>query len=255
MIDRCNGSGQAVLFDIPTVCGVCGAQVEVTDCVVDEHAIPLPPVLAAHRWPSNAELILDCRRLGYLRDEWRTLDPTAGRLTWWKLWRPTTLICHDKDLDGTDFRKLDYPDDHFDAIAYDPPFVCKGGRATSGITEMDERYGQDDAPATPALLQGLINDGLTEMYRLVHPGGIVLVKVMDYVSSGKLFEGTFFTRLHAGELGFKTFDRFEYIGTPGPQPPGRRQVHARNNVSTLFVFRKPGRQRSNKALQKVDDQT
>lgn len=243
MSDRCNGSGQASfgLNVLPTfACPVCGQHVELAaDGTIVEHGPKAAKILAAHNWTSNAELILDCHRLGYLEDNWLTLDPTFGMGTWWKLWKPAKLACHDKDLDRTDFRKLDYPDGHFDAIAYDPPYCAKGGRKTSGIKEMDDRYGQDDAPATPALVQELINDGLTEMFRLVRPRGFVLCKSMDYVSSGKLWEGAFFTQQHARSLGFQTFDVLQHVGTGGPQPPRKRQVHAAHNSSTLFVFRKP----------------
>lgn len=194
--------------------------------------------MAATRWATNAHLIADCARLGYLRAEWITLDPTYGSGTWWKQWRPDLLTVHNRDLDGSDFRSLPCWDDNtFDAIAYDPPYVSKGGRATSGIKEMDRRYGQEDAPATPALLQDLINDGLTEMARIVKPKGIVLVKCQDYISSGKLWIGTHHTLCHALDLGFTVIDRMEMVTSPRPQPPDRRQVHARRNLSTLLVFR------------------
>ena len=202
-------------------------------------------VMAATRWTSNAELIADCARLGYLRDEWLTLDPTFEGGIWWKQWQPEVLVTHNRDVDGSDFRDLPWCDDLFDAIAYDPPYVSKGGRATSGIKEMDNRYGQEDAPRTPALLQQLIDDGLTEMARIVKPKGILLVKCQDYISSGRLWEGTYRTRRHAEALGLECVDRLEMVTSPRPQPTTnrdgspRRQVHARRNLSTLFVFRAP----------------
>lgn len=195
-------------------------------------------VLAATRWKTNADLILDVHRLGYLLDIDLTLDPTYGRGSWWKKWRPEKLTTHNRKEDGSDFRSLPYPDGAFDAIAYDPPYVAQGGRATSGIKEHLDRYGQYDCPATPTLLQESINDGLTEMHRLVRPRGIVLCKCKDYVSSGKLWLGTHHTLTHALALGFECVDRLEHIGSPGPQPPGRRQVHSRRNLSTLLVLRK-----------------
>lgn len=197
-------------------------------------------VRAATYWKSNAHLIQDCaEKLQYLwRDDY-ILDPTYGRGTWWKLWKPDRLKAHSRQKDPSfDFRRLPYGDNTFDAVAYDPPYVCKGGRETSGIKEKDNRYGQDDAPATPALLQELINDGLTEMHRVVKPRGIVLVKCQDYVSSGKLWIGTHHTLTHALDLGFEVVDRLEMLRSPGSQPPGRRQVHARRNLSTLFVLKK-----------------
>lgn len=79
-------------------------------------------VLATTRWPTNADLIRDCAGLGYLRDDWRTLDPTWGRGRWWTKWRPSDLIAHDLRLDGVDFRHLPHRDGEFDCVAFDPPY-------------------------------------------------------------------------------------------------------------------------------------
>jgi tRNA G10 N-methylase Trm11 len=209
-------------------------------------------VLAADRWHTNAELIAACAELGYLRAEWHVLDPTYGRGVWWKRWRPDKLTaCTDRTLDaaraddpaehfvyGVDFRRLPFGDDTFDAVAYDPPYVSIGGRKTSGIADMHDRFGLTDAPTSPAGVQQLIDDGLTDVHRVVRPGGIVLTKCQDYVSSGRLWPGTHYTLTHAFELGFELVDRFEHVGNPRPQPGGRRQVHARRNLSTLFVLHK-----------------
>lgn len=197
-------------------------------------------VLAATAWKTNAELIRDVHLLGYLRDEDHVIDPTFHNGKWWTLWRPEKLTTHNRDEDGSDCRSLPYPDGMFDAATLDLPYVAKGGRATSGIKEMDSRYGQEDCPATPALLQELINDGLTEMYRIVRPGGIVLCKCKDYISSGKLWLGTHKTLTHALALGFECVDRLEHLSGTGPQPKGRRQMHSRRNLSTLLVLRKQG---------------
>jgi hypothetical protein len=43
---------------------------------------------------------------------------------------------------------------------------------------------------------------------------------------------------HAATVGLRLVDRFDLLGHIRPQPPGRRQVHARSNYSTLLVFRK-----------------
>lgn len=196
------------------------------------------PVLAATRWPSNAELIADCARLGYLKDTDHVLDPTFEKGVWWKAWRPERLTTHCNHEDGSDFRHLPYGDETFDAVAYDPPYVCVGGRTTTGIPEFHERFGLTEAPRTPWGLQALINEGLTEMHRVVKPAGIVLVKCQDYITSGKLWLGTHHTLTHALHLGFEVVDRMEMVTSPRPQPPGRRQVHARRNLSTLFVLRK-----------------
>ena len=77
------------------------------------------------------------------------------------------------------------------------------------------------------------------MHRVVKPTGIVLVKCQDYISSGKFWAGTHHTLTCALDVGFELIDRLEHYGAPRPQPPGRRQVHARRNLATLFVLRRP----------------
>lgn len=215
------------------------------------------PIVAATAWPSNAELIADVARLGYLLPTDHVLDPTYGKGVWWKLWRPARLTTHHRPTDGSDFRALEHPDASFDAVAFDPTYVCPGGRSTSTVPEMHDRYGMaeggfdDPMFSTPAELQQINDDGLTEMARLVRParkkdeGGIVIVKAMNYIWGGHLWEGAEFIRDHARALGLVVVDRLEMLGEPGPQPTKnldgspRRQVHARRGHSTLWVFRRP----------------
>lgn len=192
------------------------------------------PVLAANCWPTNGNLIADVARLGYLNDTDIVLDPTYGKGIWWTRWKPDILISHCDDID---FRDAPYPDSIFDAAAFDPPYVSVGSRHNSGIKKMYNGYGLMDAPATPTGVQLQINDGLDEMSRVVKKKGVILVKCQDYISSGKYWMGTHYTLSHGLGLGLTLVDRFEMFGPIRPQPPGRRQVHARRNLSTLFVFR------------------
>lgn len=195
-------------------------------------------IYAADFWRTNAELIADVAKLGYLKKEWRTLDPTYGNGTWWKLWRPDDLVAPDGYPDTFDFRDTHFTDNAFDAVAFDPPYVSVGGRATSTIEGYHQRYGIDVAPNSPAGVQSVINDGLKEMQRVVKPNGIILCKCQDYISSGKLWLGTHHTLTWALAIGLKVEDRIEHLSQPRPQPDHVRQVHARRNLSTLFVFRK-----------------
>lgn len=205
-------------------------------------------VMAATAWKNNAELIADCAKLGYLHKDWFTFDPTYGRGLWWKTWQPNVLHTSDdfRAVWGVfDFRCVPAIDGIFDAITFDPPYIAQGGRRTvgAGADDFVDRFGLDDCPATPALLQELINDGLTEMVRLLKPGGFLLCKNKDYISSGHLWPGTHHTPNHALGLSLEYVDRLEHIGRTGPQSQ-TRQVHARRNLSTLFVFRKARRRHS-----------
>lgn len=195
-------------------------------------------VLAADTWRTNGHLVADIARLGYLNADDHVLDPTFGRGLWWTVWQPKHLTVHDLRIDGTDFRDLPYDDATFDAVAFDPPYVSVGGRKTTTIPDMHDRFGLTDAPTSPAGVQELINDGLTETTRVLRPKGVLLVKCQDYISSGKLWPGTHLTLNHAFTLNLNLIDRLEHIGRPRPQPAGRRQVHARRNLSTMLIFRR-----------------
>lgn len=216
-------------------------------------------VLAAHAWHTNGDLIADVARVGHLQGDLPTIDPTYGRGLWWTVWRPAELVAHDLyTLDGVDFRQLPHETGSFRQGAFDPPYVCKGGRKTSTIPDFLDRYGLARAPRTPAALQAMNDAGLAEMVRVLAPRSILLVKCADYVSSGRLVDGTGNTRDAAKALGLVMVDRFEHMGYVRAQPKGRtrkarpgeesvngrvpsRQKHARHNSSTLFVFRTPAK--------------
>lgn len=219
------------------------------------------PVLAATRWPSNAEMIEDVVRLGYIRPTDRLLDLTWGSGVWWRKYtHPGDFVanCADRDKKGflkspagdaevisADFRDTGLPADHFDVVAFDPPYVSKGGRATSTIPKFLAAYGLRDAASTPEALHAYNVDGLLEARRVVKPGGYVLVKVMNYISSAHLQPAAHWMRDTALEEGFKLVEDWVHVGDPGPQPKKningteRRQVHARNNYSVLLILQRP----------------
>jgi hypothetical protein len=202
------------------------------------------PIYAATAWATNAAMIADVHQLGYIKDGDFVLDPTYGKGAWWRVWgpEPEDLIRKDRAGDPEwDFRDMHFLGETFDAVAFDPPYVSVGGRKSSGIHEMHEAYGMDGTPLSPGETQSDIDQGLAECFRVVKKGGIVLVKCQDYVSSGQLWPGTYLTLKNAYEVGFQLVDRLEHLSGPRPQPPGRAQVHARRNYSTLFVLRRPKR--------------
>jgi len=201
------------------------------------------PVLAASAWPSNGHLIADVFELyRYLTgDDPEVLDPTYGKGNWWTRYRPARLVAPVRS-EGWDFTAMPAEwSGRFDVVAYVPPYVSVGGRSTTGLADMHGAYGLTDAPRTPAELQTVIDAGLVECVRVTRPGGVILVKCQDYISSGRLWLGTHHTLTHALALGVEVVDRLEHYGAVRPQPSGRRVMHARRNLSTLFVLRTPAR--------------
>lgn len=221
-------------------------------------------ILAAQRWPSNAELLQDVAALWFKPDD-VIVDLTYGRGTWWKKYRHpgrvvgcTRSIPEPKMLDQMekrgiewrmlhDFRNLgpllwtppDHPNHVVDVFLFDPPYVAPGGRSSSTIPDFNDRYGLVDCSASPRELHQHNALGLAQAFLYVRPGGLIVTKSMDYISSGTYQPGTYWMQRSADALGLIQVDRFEHIGNARVQPGGRRQVHARRNVSTMLVYRKP----------------
>lgn len=221
-----------------TVMAARGVDPDDSNLIVDEQRI------------LNAQLIVDCATLGYIRKSDRVLDPTYGRGLWWKLWRPDDLVIRDRKLDRAwNYREMaEFEDATFDVVTFDPPYVAQGGRATigEGAEDFADRFGMVDCPRSP---EELLRDncaGLLQCARVTKPGGIILAKCKPYVSSGKLFPAhhLIFNYADVG-LGLIYVDEFTHAAGTGPQPQTnldgteRRQVHARQNASVLFVFRVP----------------
>lgn len=257
-----------------------------------EEVLEEPVHEVAIEWRSNADMIVDMVQLGYLRDSDRIVDMTYGRGKWWGKWRepdvgydlfetfepgeaPPHLVT------GVDFRRI-VRDGHerersADVAAFDPPYVCVGGRETTTLPDFTNRYGIDTAPSSPAKLHEMNAAGLAEAYWLLVPGGVALVKCADYVSSGHLQPASHWLLDRALSLGFQLLDRFYHVGHVRAQPERTRkcgtckgtavgppidgpggvgfatcpdcvngrqrstQVHARQNLSHLFVLRKAKR--------------
>jgi hypothetical protein len=183
---------------------------------------------AAYAWKTNAHLIEDVAKLGYL--DGSVLDLTPGLGVWWKRWKPEKLT-----LNHDDFRSTGWFADSFDAVAYDPPYKLNG-TPTPGV---DARYGVH-IPTPWEDRINLMRAGLDEAIRLAKPGGHVLMKCQDQVSSGKVrWQTVWFTNAATMSKRTELVDRFDMLGTTRPQPmAGRRQCHAHGRPSTLLVFRK-----------------
>lgn len=206
--------------------------------IVQSFAMP-DVVESVVRSKTNGALMAAVAQL-WIKPDDVVADVTYGEGLFWTRYRPEHLIAHDKyTLDGVDFCRLPEETASVDVVVFDPPYVSKGGRDTSGIPEMDSRYGLQGAPRTPALLVDLIAKGMTEADRVLRPGGCLLVKTMDYVSSGRMVWGRRSVVTVATDLlGMEQVDEFVHHSGTGPQPKGRRQVHSRRAHSFLVVFEK-----------------
>lgn len=196
-------------------------------------------VVPSHR---NGPLIASAAQL-WINDDDTVLDITYGRGLFWTEYRPARLIAHDLyHLDGVDFRSLPEGDASVDVVVFDPPYLARGGVATSTVPGFLTRYGlnstgADDSPDTVEKVQTLMVQGISEAHRVLQIGGRLLVKCMDFVTSGRFQPMRHFVVSESQTIGFEQVDEFvHYSGTgPGVWP---RQVHSRRAHSFLCVFRK-----------------
>ena len=210
-------------------------------------------VLAADTWPTNADLIADVARLHGLDSlPSPAIDLTYNTGKWWNGWTPPgVLIRNDADHrygvwteDYRDTERWRLVAGWFHLVAFDPPYCSTGGRKTTTTDSMNTNYGMLTSAKTPAENQEWINQGLSTASVICAPKGVILVKVMDYISSGKLWLGVHHTLTHALTLPVEVEAIYTHVGKPGPQPQvnpdgsPRRQLHPRNNASTLLVLRK-----------------
>lgn len=199
-------------------------------------------ILGAQGWRTNAAMIADVRRLGHLPDAARVVDLTYGKGNWWREYKPQHLVAHDIARNGVDFRTcVGIGDRTYDVVALDPPYVPKGGRKTSTLTDMTARFGMDTVPRTLPEHRAMMEDGIVQAARILKPGGRLLLKCMDSIWSGKVYPSTVYCTEAAWAEGLVLVEKLVHVGHAGPQPPGRREVHARRNESYLLIFKKKGR--------------
>jgi hypothetical protein len=204
-------------------------------------------VMAISEAKNNAELIEECAQLGYLDRDWLTLDCTYGKGRFWTNWKPRQLVCSDLNpvdpqfwrgvaVLKADFTATPWADEWFDAVVIDPPFKLSGNSQNRGPASGDASYGISTYVPIEERHQ-LIFDGIDECLRILKPGGYLLIKCQDQVSSGRVHWQTRIFSGHAEAGGANLVDMI-HLPSYRRQPKGTRQLHARRNYSTLLILRK-----------------
>jgi tRNA G10 N-methylase Trm11 len=208
---------------------------------VSQAAFAMPgTVQSVVRCQENGPLLAAAAQLWIAPDD-LVMDVTYGRGRFWTRYRPRHLVTHDITIDGVDFRHLPEGSSSVDVIVFDPPYIAQGGRETSTIPDMLDRYGLVDVPKTVPEVNQLIADGIQEATRVLRPKGRLLVKCMDYVCSGRLVLGRHHVVTTALGIGLEQVDEFVHYSGTGPQSTWERQLHSRRAHSFLCVFRKSKR--------------
>lgn len=210
------------------------------------------------------------------------LDATYGKHGgFWKAWKPDQLTTNDLRHPADhawDFRAMPVADCAFDVVVFDPDYKLSG---TPALDDFDERYGVDENLSRDERMEK-IRAGAVECFRVCRYR--LMVKCMDQVESGRMWWQTDMVRDAIVALGGRKVARFD-IPTAGlPQPTDkpckdcgghgmtvesdgdyegagaheidcetcqgtgrtpRVQRNPRMKHSTLLVFEKPAKLRSN----------
>lgn len=157
---------------------------------------------------------------------------------------------------GIDSRSLPYEDESLDAVVFDPPYMeglyrssedHLSGHGTHSAFRLAYSNGKPSPHLEKGTKQPKWHDAVTdlylktgvEVYRVLRPGGVYIVKCQDEVSANKQ-RLTHVEIISAYEsLGLYTKDLFVVVRKNRPVVSRlKQQVHARKNHSYFLVFQK-----------------
>jgi hypothetical protein len=197
---------------------------------------------------SNDEIIRDILEL-HVPSKRIDLDPTYSKGVFYKSGVvPQPIIKSDlypksEGVLEACATNIPLPHGGLNSIMFDPPFVISTGpslkdETTEGINMTSRRFGS--FPNIQSLWK-FYNDALSEFYRVLKPGGIVIFKCQDTVTSGKNYMSHCEVYKMAIENGFHAKDLFILAAKNRLNSFGgkwKTQRHARKYHSYFFVFQK-----------------
>lgn len=176
----------------------------------------------------------------------KVADVTFGQGVFWKKVENGAYKVRPSDIRiGVDCRALPDAAASFDCVVFDPPYMhTPGGTAHQNHQNFELYYVNNGASRSEKKYHEAVLDlyfrGSAEAYRVLRPGGILIVKCQDEVCANKqrLTHVEIINELT--EIGFIVEDLFVLVrrNKPGVSRV-LKQVHARKNHSYFLVFRKP----------------
>jgi len=203
------------------------------------------PVLTALAG-SNADLFPTILEV-YVPDGSIVLDATYGTGVFWRKVDETKYHLTKNDLDPSrgdthdDFRHMPQKECTFDAVVLDPPYLYVGGFKT--LKDSIDRGYQNAARALGGIVGAdavnqMYADGMMEAWRILKPGGVLIVKCMDQVESSRLRSAIAILVPIAKLMLFELLDIFVLVQRGKPCMRHPYQMHARRNHSYFLVLKK-----------------
>jgi hypothetical protein len=220
---------------------------------------PVGPILPSVFTGTNADLMAAVAPF-YLAGS--VCDLTYGEGKWWDRFRPDPFVAHDKfKLDGVDFTDLPEPDNTYDAVRYDPPYVISGTASSVRLgPDFQNRYGiglrnigLGGRKGDSSAFEEMIAAGVAEAVRVSR--GWVLVKCMEFSQGGHVQPWRSFHDIPhlvtCTALALGCFKHDQIVHHTGAGPGGHNifdPKRARRHHSYLLVYRKPVEARSERDL-------
>jgi hypothetical protein len=200
------------------------------------------PVLTA-RVGTNAPLFESILRL-YVPERVRVLDMTYGKGNFWRmggLAQRYSLVRMDAEVPGcdlhADFRSLPFRAGLFTAAVLDPPYANNGGQH-SEASGIHRTYNLKPGLSSQGIT-ALYRAGIAEAWRVLHGGGVVIIKCQNQVESGRMQWQVYRVFNALQETGFEPVQEFVLVRQGTPMMRHGYQHHARVNDSRFLVARKP----------------
>ncbi len=209
-----------------------------TEARVAKHAARPPVIFTAYPGDNGDLLAYACQLYALPRSI--LIDVTYGHGGFWTAtdtsiydFRPSDLYLGPKKYN---FKQLPYEDGTIDIEVFDPPYLPDAGR----LSKFHTKWGT--SPRTYGeVMEGFVA-GMTEAMRVLKPGGLLWVKCMDQIVASGQGRQTIDVYNEALRLGFEDQDQFQLVTSASVTHVHRgRQLHARKNISVLWIFKKPKR--------------
>ncbi|MBP7278746.1 MAG: hypothetical protein KBA11_04995 [Sedimentibacter sp.] len=143
------------------------------------------------------------------------------------------------DVVKCDCRSLPVECESFGCIMFDPPFLATKGKSLNedGGNVINKRF---TVYPTEKELHSMYAQSIKEFYRILKPGGILIFKCQDKVSSGKQYFSHCFIYNAAIELGFYPIDLYILLSKNRIVADWqlKNQKHARKYHSYFWVLKK-----------------
>ncbi len=221
---------------------------------------------SAHR-ASNDEVFPLVLEL-YAPEGSRIADVTYGRGVFWRNVDLANYKLYPSDIKttdvpeecmaGIDSRALPYPDESFDVVVFDPPYMhTPGGTAHNAHQNYEEYYANNtnldnnitrqiwketngNPPKYHEAVLDLYFRSAKEAFRILRQDGVYIVKCQDEVCANKQRLTHIEITIEFETMGFRTEDIFVVVrkNRPGVSRLKSRQYHARKNPSYFMVYRK-----------------